>query len=68
MSQVTATGTHGTCIISIPGAGAQVTGHGTRGSVGSSTGAGAVGASTGLHGICVGPSCGPSSVKGTGRS
>ena len=65
---MTSTGTQGTGTMQVPGAGTQVTGCGTHGSVGSSTSAGAAGEGNHLHGTGVGPSCGPSSVRGAGRS
>ena len=64
---MTGSSTQGTGSIPVPGAGAQVTGQGTHGSAGSSTGAGAVGASTGLQGAGVGPTRGPSSGRDIGR-
>ena len=68
MSQVTGSSTQGIGTILVPGAGIQVTGQGTHGNVGSSTGAGAVGAGTDLQGANVGPSRGPSSGRDTGES
>ena len=68
VSQVTSISTQGTGTIQVPGAGTQVTGHGTHGSVGSSTGVQVAGVGTSLHGIGVGPSCGPSSVRGISHS
>ena len=48
-SQVTGSGTQGTGMSPVPGAGAQGTRQGTQGSTGSSTGAGAAGAGTELQ-------------------
>ena len=65
---MTGTGTQGTTTIPVPGAGAHVTGQGTRGTVGSDRGAGATGVGTSLQGAGVGPSCGPSSGRDTAQS
>ena len=56
-----------TGFIPVPGAGAQVTRQGTRGSEGSSTGAGAVGVGIGLQGASVGPAHGHPPSRDTGR-
>ena len=65
-SQVTGSGTQGMGISPVPGAGAQVTGQGTKGSTGSSTGASTVGAGTKLQGTSVVPI--QSSSSGTGHA
>ena len=52
---MTGSGTQGTGRSLVPGAGAQVTGHGTKGSSGSSTGVGAAGVDTELQGTGVVP-------------
>ena len=65
-SQVTGSGTQGTGISPIPGAGARVTGQGTKGSTGSSTGASATGACTELQGTGVVPA--HSFSSGTGHA
>ena len=68
VSQVTGSGTQGAGFIPVAGAGAQVTGQGTRGSVGGSTDAGTTRAGSGLQGASVGPAHGHSPSRDTGCS
>ena len=65
---MTGSGTLGTGISLVLGARAQVTGQGTQGRTGSTTGAGEAGAGTELQGIGVGPVSSHSSVRDAGRS
>ena len=61
---MTISGTQGTGFIPGPGAGAQVTGQGTRGSTGART----AGVGSGLQGVGVGPAHGHSPGRDTGHS
>ena len=65
---MTGSGMQGASLIPAAGAGTQVTGQGTHGRVGESTGAGSAGAGSGLQRAGVGPAHSSSPGKDTGRS
>ena len=67
VSQVTGSGMQGVRLIPAAGAGTQVTGQGTRGSSGESTGAGSAGAGSGSQRAGVGPTQSSSPGRDAGR-